>query len=71
MEGNRHISLGDFRVEISYVVKQSIQGAKDQKVQGHQIFKKFVCTAVTIIAKFRLHQLQRNQGNTENDFDLV
>ena len=46
MEGNRHISLGDFRVEISYVVKQSIQGAKDQKVQGHQIFIKFVCTGV-------------------------
>ena len=46
MEGNRHISLGDFRAEISYVVRQSIQGAKDQKVQGHQIFIKFVCTGV-------------------------
>ena len=63
MEGNRHISLGDFRVEISYVVKQSIQGAKDQKVQGHQIFIKFVCTSVKFkrqdcLSSFRYTNLQ-------------
>ena len=41
MEGNRHISLGDFRAEISYVVRQSIQtrSQRSKSARSSDIYK--------------------------------